>query len=130
MSGDPTAEVAILPSCVLYSRAVFEQALRPYPERPMDMEACPNLKLPSTSEVDVVVKDSNPIQISGAEERAAVSLILAEPLGAIGRFEAALGAQVGRIRLFDGQFSSAARGKSNPSAGSLTSGGSCGSTGY
>ena len=31
------------------------------------MEACQNSTLPSTSDVDVVVKDSNPIQIPGAE---------------------------------------------------------------
>jgi len=48
------------------------------------MEACQNSTLPSTSDVDVVAKDSNPIQISGAEGRVAVSLVLPEPLGAIG----------------------------------------------
>ena len=58
------------------------------------MEACQNSTLPSTSDVGVVVKDSNPIQISGAEGRVAVSLILAEPLGGIGPFVAALGARV------------------------------------
>ena len=58
------------------------------------MEACQNLMLPSTSDVDVVVKDSNLIQISGVEERVAVSPILAEPLGAIGPFLDALGARV------------------------------------
>ena len=94
MSGDPAAEVAILPSCVLASRTWTSPSA--FPESPMEMEACQNLPLPSTSGVDVVVKDSNPIQISGAEERVAGSLILAEPLGAIGRFVAALGARVGK----------------------------------
>jgi hypothetical protein len=64
----------------------------------MEMEACQNLTLPSASDVDVVVKDSNLIQISGAEGRVAVSLILAEPLGAIGPFQDALGARVEKER--------------------------------
>ena len=62
----------------------------------MGMEAYRNVTLPSTYDVDVVVEDSNPNQISGAEERVAVSLILAEPLGAIRRLVAALGARVGK----------------------------------
>jgi hypothetical protein len=62
----------------------------------MGMEAYRDLTLPATYDVDVVVKDSNPIQISGAEERVALSLILASPLGAIGRLVAALGARVGK----------------------------------
>jgi len=60
------------------------------------MEACQNLTLPSTSDVDVVVKDSNPIQIPGAEGRVAVSLILPEPLGVVGPFVGALRARVGK----------------------------------
>ena len=62
----------------------------------MEMEACQNLTLPSNSDVDVVVKDSNPIQISDVEGRVAVSLILAELLGAMGRFVAAPRARVGK----------------------------------
>ena len=60
------------------------------------MEACQNLTLPSTFDVDVVVKDSNPIQILGAEGRVAVCLILPEPLGVIGPFVGALRVRVGK----------------------------------
>ena len=52
--------------------------------------------LPSTSDVDDVVKFSNPIQIPSAEGRPAVSLILPEPLCAIGPLVGALGARVGK----------------------------------
>jgi hypothetical protein len=62
----------------------------------MGMEAYQNLALLSTSDVGVVVKDSNLIQISGAGERVAVSLIPAGPPGAIGRLVDALGAPVGK----------------------------------
>jgi len=62
----------------------------------MEMKVCQNLTLPSNSDIDVVMKDSNPIQILDAEGRVTVSLILAELLGAIGRFVAALGARVGK----------------------------------
>jgi hypothetical protein len=49
-----------------------------------------------TSDVGVlVVIDSNPIQILGAEERAAVSLMVAPTLGVIAPFAIALGARVG-----------------------------------
>ena len=62
----------------------------------MEMKVCQNLTLPSNSDVDVVMKDSNAIQILDAEGRVTVSLILAELLGAIGWFIAALGARVGK----------------------------------
>ena len=62
----------------------------------MEMEARQNLTSPSTSDVDVVAKDSSLIQISGAEGKVAVSLTLPGPLGVIGPFVAALGARAGK----------------------------------
>ena len=62
------------------------------------METSRDSTLSLTSDVGVlVVINSNPIQISGAEERAAVSLILAATLGVIARFVTALGARVGLL---------------------------------
>jgi len=82
----------------------------------MEMEACQNLTLPSTSDVDVVVKDSNPIQISGAEEKVAVSPILAEPLGAIGQF---VGARVGKGSLMANFHQPEGAGRRHPRVSSL-----------
>lgn len=60
------------------------------------METSRDSTLSLTSDVGVlVVINSNPIQISGAEERAAVSLMMAATLGVIAPFVTALGARVG-----------------------------------
>jgi len=88
----------------------------------MGMEACQNSTLPSTSDTDVVVKDSNPIQIPGAEGGGGCRKSdSGKAAWCDWSVRSCAWSSSGGVRFFDGQFSSAGRGKSKPSAGELAS---------